>query len=154
MHRRSKLLPILKWAALVLSLVLLACAAISGVRMVYYEGYGWGFLLDEAIVTAHWGFAPPITPPGLAPRGWSIRPMTVRLGFRFLSPRVETWPDGRTVAYLPIWVFLTPLLVATALLWWLDRRRIPPGHCRRCGYDLTGNTSGRCPECGLACRPA
>jgi uncharacterized RDD family membrane protein YckC len=21
--------------------------------------------------------------------------------------------------------------------------------CRSCGYDLTGNTSGRCPECGL-----
>jgi len=23
-----------------------------------------------------------------------------------------------------------------------------PGHCRRCGYNLTGNVSGRCPECG------
>ncbi len=35
-------------------------------------------------------------------------------------------------------------------------RPVPPGepvtwkpsHCR-CGYDLTGNTSGACPECGL-----
>jgi magnesium-transporting ATPase (P-type) len=28
---------------------------------------------------------------------------------------------------------------------------IPPyieGHCRDCGYNLTGNTSGTCPECG------
>ncbi len=24
----------------------------------------------------------------------------------------------------------------------------PTGHCQRCGYDLTGNISGRCPECG------
>jgi hypothetical protein len=24
----------------------------------------------------------------------------------------------------------------------------PPGHCRRCGYDLAGNVSGACPECG------
>lgn len=24
----------------------------------------------------------------------------------------------------------------------------PPGHCRSCGYDLTGNVSGVCPECG------
>ncbi len=23
-----------------------------------------------------------------------------------------------------------------------------PGHCRRCAYDLTGNVSGVCPECG------
>ncbi len=28
------------------------------------------------------------------------------------------------------------------------RRRFPPGHCRQCGYDLTGSTSGACPECG------
>jgi tetratricopeptide (TPR) repeat protein len=24
----------------------------------------------------------------------------------------------------------------------------PPGHCIQCGYSLTGNVSGRCPECG------
>jgi len=27
-------------------------------------------------------------------------------------------------------------------------RHYPPGHCRRCGYNLHGNKSGRCPECG------
>jgi hypothetical protein len=39
----------------------------------------------------------------------------------------------------------------TAVLWyrsWRDRHRIPVGHCRNCGYDLTGNVSGVCPECG------
>ncbi len=30
----------------------------------------------------------------------------------------------------------------------LGRRKHPPGHCQRCGYNLTGNTSGTCPECG------
>lgn len=31
----------------------------------------------------------------------------------------------------------------------LIRRRKPPlGHCQKCGYDLTGNESGTCPECG------
>jgi hypothetical protein len=29
--------------------------------------------------------------------------------------------------------------------WW---RRPRPGCCQGCGYDLTGNVSGRCPECG------
>jgi len=27
-------------------------------------------------------------------------------------------------------------------------RHYPPGHCQRCGYNLRGNVSGRCPECG------
>ncbi len=30
---------------------------------------------------------------------------------------------------------------------WLDRRP-PAGHCQECRYDLRGNTSGVCPECG------
>ncbi len=28
------------------------------------------------------------------------------------------------------------------------RSRYPSGHCQSCGYNLTGNVSGRCPECG------
>jgi hypothetical protein len=35
-------------------------------------------------------------------------------------------------------------LLAAAILW---PKRRPPGTCR-CGYDLTGNVSGTCPECG------
>lgn len=46
------------------------------------------------------------------------------------------------------WLLLATML-PTALLWWLDRRIIQPGHCRKCGYDLTGNVSGVCPECGM-----
>ena len=28
------------------------------------------------------------------------------------------------------------------------RRKFRPGFCESCGYNLTGNVSGRCPECG------
>jgi hypothetical protein len=39
--------------------------------------------------------------------------------------------------------------VATPYLWREDRERLQAGNrCRHCGYDLTANTSGRCPECG------
>lgn len=33
---------------------------------------------------------------------------------------------------------------------YLFRRPRFPGKCVHCGYDLTGNTSGVCPECGCA----
>lgn len=29
-------------------------------------------------------------------------------------------------------------------------RMLAPHVCRKCGYDLTGNTSGQCSECGVA----
>ena len=44
------------------------------------------------------------------------------------------------------WMPLLAAVVPTALTF--ARRRIPPGHCRQCRYDLHGNTSGVCPECG------
>jgi hypothetical protein len=50
---------------------------------------------------------------------------------------------------LPFWV----ACLAGAAVWGIsvvgDRRQLVVGHCR-CGYDLTGNVSGRCPECGRA----
>jgi len=49
---------------------------------------------------------------------------------------------------LPLWIPFVIFAIPTASLWWIDRRRIPPGHCQRCGYNLTGNVSGLCPECG------
>jgi hypothetical protein len=38
---------------------------------------------------------------------------------------------------------------AAARHWLLpDKPVYPSGHCRKCGYNLTGNVSGVCPECG------
>ena len=52
---------------------------------------------------------------------------------------------------LRIWYPFVAFSIATACLWYFDRRSPAPGTCK-CGYDLTGNTSGRCPECGIECR--
>jgi tRNA(Ile2) C34 agmatinyltransferase TiaS len=40
------------------------------------------------------------------------------------------------------------VIVLLAIVIWQDKRRPPKGACQKCGYDLTGNASGRCPECG------
>ena len=47
---------------------------------------------------------------------------------------------------MPLWFVLLCLLAA----WMYARRRNQPEHpaCHTCGYSLTGNTSGTCPECG------
>jgi hypothetical protein len=51
------------------------------------------------------------------------------------------------------WVIVIPhgalaaLMAVMPAVWFLRWRRRKPGHCR-CGYSLTGNTSGVCPECG------
>jgi len=37
---------------------------------------------------------------------------------------------------------------------WDARHRHPSGYCSNCGYNLTGNTSGICPECGTPTRGA
>ncbi len=56
-----------------------------------------------------------------------------------------------TSLLVPLWIPLAIIAIPTAVLFHRDRRRILPGHCRKCGYDLTGNVSGICPECGESC---
>lgn len=55
--------------------------------------------------------------------------------------------DRAYILYVPLWLPFVVVLISTAFFWHRDRR-ILPGHCRKCGYDLTGNVSGVCPECG------
>jgi hypothetical protein len=46
-----------------------------------------------------------------------------------------------------LWLAGPAILIFTGIILF----RIPmtrPGHCPRCDYNLTGNTSGTCPECG------
>lgn len=52
--------------------------------------------------------------------------------------------------YLPLWIPTGFLLASTGVLWWLGRRRRNGDRCDGCGYNLCGNVSGTCPECGLA----
>ena len=66
------------------------------------------------------------------------------------GPFVMTWMRNFLFmgGYLPV---VIPALVIMLLLLaaWQDRRRLPAGSCHKCGYNLHGNVSGRCPECGI-----
>lgn len=53
--------------------------------------------------------------------------------------------------FLPVWL-ISACCISSGLLF---RRLTRPRRsaCARCGYDLTGNVSGICPECGRATDP-
>lgn len=57
---------------------------------------------------------------------------------------------------IPLWLILTVVALLGVPFMVLGKRsRHDAGHpkCRRCGYDLTGNASGVCPECGMPMTP-
>ena len=62
-----------------------------------------------------------------------------------------------TVAAIPLWaptaLLLICLALAVALRAHRHRRCLRTGLCIQCGYNLTGNESGICPECGRPIRP-
>lgn len=80
----------------------------------------------------------------------------------FRPPRIEgtrLTPNGREVdrawfAVVPLWLPFLVFGVPSVLLWVRERRRTPPGHCRACGYNLTGASHRNCPECGKRITPA
>jgi hypothetical protein len=90
--------------------------------------------------------------------GSSHHPPLVRhlAGFGYWFQRSMDGTAIIQVIVIPYW-FPVAALVALPLTWMFDhlRRRRASGtrHCCACFYDLTGNTSGVCPECGTLVRP-
>lgn len=69
-------------------------------------------------------------------RGWMWRPNIWRIAV-----------PGFLQLTFPMWPLLLALAIPASVLWVRDRNP-KPGRCAHCGYDLTGNQSGRCSECG------
>lgn len=72
--------------------------------------------------------------------------IAVAYAFSPLMNQVATIAFGWVITL--VCVFFPPAILRAC-----HRRRwkeLSTGYCRKCGYDLTGNVSGRCPECGTA----
>lgn len=89
--------------------------------------------------------------------GVTVWPYPEPFRLEWTVPHTADWSQS-TVGHwwefnLPLWAVLLvvsgPLLRTVYQRW---RHRMPPGTCTKCGYDLTGNVSGRCPECGAPIR--
>jgi hypothetical protein len=82
--------------------------------------------------------------------------------WKYLGFQIHWWeqPARGMASYYSERVFVLPywflcLLLALYPIWWtkwmaeqLKRKRLEAGECLTCGYNLTGNVSGICPECG------
>ena len=150
-----------KWAGAVIASLIFAAWSVSGWRSVYWErgtssdattiGLGSGTLFGAV----HWS-----SPEIFESTGWlgrvrlvSFRECGVAVPRWFWQFSFQRWPNGAVGSpesfAVPLWAPWLVMLLPTIWLWRLDRRR-PPGVCRTCGYDLTGNATGVCPECGKA----
>jgi hypothetical protein len=88
-----------------------------------------------------------------------VQPRHTHWGFAWVD-RVSAWREretGRRVMDItqqisfPAWLpsLLFAIVPALCLYGAIRRRRLrSSGLCQACGYNLTGNTSGVCPECG------
>ena len=80
--------------------------------------------------------------------------LSAALSTLFVMDIAEFLDDA--IGYLPqhflngiiVGILVLPGACVGALIARRGRRVIPAGHCQTCAYDLTGNTSGTCPECG------
>jgi len=70
-----------------------------------------------------------------------------------LGPPFSVTYDEQTllrIGYANSVLSLLTLAVLNLCVWMMVGRKRHVGHCATCSYDLTGNTSGTCPECGTA----
>jgi hypothetical protein len=151
MARLSRKLRVCKWIGTVGCVLIVGEFAASWIVL---QGYDWPSAQGPRGVWIGFGT--------IAFAKWPPADWLLSYGLHFEQLEGTDWPVANSALIpgvatnwyfeffaLPLWVILVPILASTLWLWRRDWRKPRPGFCRRCDYDLTGNTSGRCPECGM-----
>ncbi len=122
--------------------------------------YGWTFNKDMVVGLVLGAFLSAVQAIVVFPLAWFfLRRKEMRQSAKYwltvaailAAPGIVLWPTMMTALMLP-----GPLVLFFAAL--ITSSRLPnvyltPGLCFKCGYDLTGNVSGVCPECGRPTQP-
>ncbi len=138
MKRRIPKRRILKWVGLTLSF-----AFVPFWITTLYHGFGYQGTSTRVLVKC--GYVNVYNGTNRLPTTW---------WYHRLEPgafRKMYWPVYLTAGteYSLTIPLLYPFLMIVIATFWLCRAdRRPKTGCKHCGYDLTGNVSGVCPECG------
>jgi hypothetical protein len=149
MTRRQRIRRVVKWCGTCLCAVMLAVWCVSYFKLCSVSVWRSSAYCQRggAVLSLHTDHYPAPNGLGAWLRHQLPAPLQrMEMGFGFLL--AEHSSGGWHLVIFPIWMPFLVLAVPTTVFWWLDRRRTPPGHCQNCGYNLTGNVTGRCSECG------
>lgn len=157
-----------KWICLLLLVGMLTGWVYTQQQRWDYIGSNYGvsvsrgaMIVEDMNYQTAWPMPWSLSPQRQRPRGWtsqaiheefwggSAHDWRRRLGLFWINGLSF---DSPRFTYLPFWPAILPVAACWGLLTWIDRKRLLPGLCDHCGYDLSGNISGRCPECGTPLR--
>ena len=145
MTRLSRTRRVLKWACVAACVLMVTPWVVSMHRPFTLREQSrivdWGASMSGGQLWVFWN-----TFPGFID-GW---PRSVFGRYRW-TPHVSVLGSakcGTGAVSIPCWNLFIVLAAGTFWAWMRSPGRHKSGHCQKCGYDLTGNVSGRCPECG------
>ena len=172
MPKRSRFRRVLKWTGVVMCAVILIAWGVSLRWCIIGINSQYTISIDNGYLTLGVSTRDPGVPkvsdiyylPIYAP--WHLVRIEPIMSLGFGLPRTLTVvefvdvgaPVLKALQYkglrVPFWLLLLTVMIPLALCIRRDRRSSPTsGHCPACGYNLTGNLSGICPECGEPCKP-
>jgi len=147
MHKSSRRFPFALRIGQILSVLIVILWVLSIDRVMLYIGDYYLFQATSGAFNCLWDFDNRVVNEfPHSQRGFSVHPRTPRR-FGLTLPKSGT-VEPSSYLYIPLWMPLFVIAIPTTILWYRHRNRLIPGHCQKCRYNLTGNESGICPECG------